>query len=80
MLSIAGVEAGVNSSPVPFPIAFGSAISRVIMDDKLVSLPLIVYTNTDNEQTKMEAIDLFERLLHAGSEKAYDRLFEWDRR
>jgi len=51
-----------------------------VLESDLVQLSLNVYHHAVNERIKMQAMDLFERLLMAGSRKAYKALDEWDRR
>jgi hypothetical protein len=51
-----------------------------VLESDLVQLSLNVYHHAVNERIKMQAMDLFERLLMAGSCEAYKALDEWDRR
>jgi len=52
----------------------------VALEADLVRLPLAVYNHAVDENIKGRAMDLFERLLLAGSRQAYNALAEWDRR
>ena len=54
--------------------------SRAIFEQDLVSLPLAVYTHSQDEKMKSKAIDLFERMLELGSRSAHQALADWDRR
>jgi len=51
-----------------------------VLEVDLVQLSLAVYNHAVDENVKMRAIDLFERLLLAGSRQAYHALSEWNRR
>jgi len=51
-----------------------------VLEADLVQLSLAVYNHAVDENVKMRAMDLFERLLLAGSRQAYHALSEWDRR
>lgn len=50
-----------------------------ILEADLVQLPLAVYQHADDPVIKGRAMDLFERLLMAGSHSAHRALADWDR-
>ena len=51
-----------------------------VLEADLVQLPLAVYNHAIDPAIKGRAMDLFERLLVAGSRSAHGALAEWDRR
>lgn len=50
-----------------------------VLEADLVQLPLAVYNHAVDSETKGRAMDLFERLLVAGSRSAHSALTDWDR-
>jgi hypothetical protein len=54
--------------------------SIAMLERDLVSLPLTVYTHARDQDTKSQAMALFERLLLLGSRSAHQALADWDRR
>lgn len=50
------------------------------LEDHLAQLPLAVYNCAADSATQVRAMDLFERLLVAGSRSAHGALADWDRR
>jgi hypothetical protein len=55
-------------------------VSRAISREDVPSMVLGVYNNASDDDVKSETMDLFERLLRAGSYAAYEALIQSDRR
>ena len=54
--------------------------SHAIIEKGMVRLPLAIYTHTNDEKVKSDAIDIFENMLLLGSRYAEQALNDWDRR
>ncbi len=61
-------------------LVFDISTRWAFLERELAQLPLAVYNHVDDAEMKGQAMDLFERLLLAGSRSAQEALADWDRR